>query len=379
MFSSRASAAPVFAQQQDSACSACHTVWPLLNDFGRMFLANGYAVSEHVDAPEGMAGVKGIPPALRFNMRLLDKRTSRDRTYDPLKEGDKQLKMRAAHEVEVFFSNRVGNLFYFIELEAEDEWPDPAGDAPGFQVQIPAAFAGWVFSEAAVVRAGLSSPYGADGRNTVFSHKPHRYEWSASSRGFVPGDSQNLTFYGTVSGLFYNVAWHGEDDDLEGHDPEFYAGRLAYDLPVGLSIGGFYDTGKKYNGDTGLSEDKLDRYGADAQLQHDSGIQLNAVYAVKKEESTSNGTTTEATDKNLSLYLQYVHSGGDAPVAAVGVNYDNYTQNDDEDKWTKAAVFITWFARQNIKLQAGWEGTLDAPDRYEHKEARFTLVVDIGL
>ena len=35
-------AVPSFARQTGMACEACHTVWPELTHFGRVFKANGY-------------------------------------------------------------------------------------------------------------------------------------------------------------------------------------------------------------------------------------------------------------------------------------------------------------------------------------------------
>ena len=41
----RAGAVPSFARQTGMACEACHTVYPELTHFGRMFKANGYILS----------------------------------------------------------------------------------------------------------------------------------------------------------------------------------------------------------------------------------------------------------------------------------------------------------------------------------------------
>src|SRR5579871_2701142 len=42
--SPRANAVPSFARQTGMACEACHTVFPELTHFGRMFKANGYTL-----------------------------------------------------------------------------------------------------------------------------------------------------------------------------------------------------------------------------------------------------------------------------------------------------------------------------------------------
>ena len=40
-----AQAVPSFARQTGMACAACHTVFPELTSFGRMFKASGYVLS----------------------------------------------------------------------------------------------------------------------------------------------------------------------------------------------------------------------------------------------------------------------------------------------------------------------------------------------
>ncbi len=42
LLSTSAQAVPSFARQTGMACEACHTVWPELTHFGRVFKANGY-------------------------------------------------------------------------------------------------------------------------------------------------------------------------------------------------------------------------------------------------------------------------------------------------------------------------------------------------
>jgi len=48
---SRSLAIPAFARKYNLACSACHTVWPELNNFGQRFRDNGYQMGNDRDAP----------------------------------------------------------------------------------------------------------------------------------------------------------------------------------------------------------------------------------------------------------------------------------------------------------------------------------------
>jgi hypothetical protein len=44
-------AIPAFARKYGLPCSACHTSWPMLNNFGQTFKDNGYQLGNGRDAP----------------------------------------------------------------------------------------------------------------------------------------------------------------------------------------------------------------------------------------------------------------------------------------------------------------------------------------
>lgn len=51
LFSPVVGALPLFARKTGLACSACHEVWPRLNDFGQLFRDRGYRLERDRDAP----------------------------------------------------------------------------------------------------------------------------------------------------------------------------------------------------------------------------------------------------------------------------------------------------------------------------------------
>jgi hypothetical protein len=51
LFSPVATAVPAFARKTGLACSACHEVWPRLNEFGELFRDRGYRLERDRDAP----------------------------------------------------------------------------------------------------------------------------------------------------------------------------------------------------------------------------------------------------------------------------------------------------------------------------------------
>ena len=61
-------AVPSFARQTGMTCEACHTVFPELNHFGRMFKANGYTIDNFrpvrgiTATREEMLALSGLPP-----------------------------------------------------------------------------------------------------------------------------------------------------------------------------------------------------------------------------------------------------------------------------------------------------------------------------
>lgn len=364
-------AVPSFARSMELNCSACHTQWPLLNDFGRDFLAQGFDTGETLEISDMFSLQKPFPFAARFNMRPIDKRFSND-SNRPWTYTNAQLKLRALHEFEAFIAGRVYNVSYFAELEAEDEWPDPAGDAPGFQIQLAEGFVGWHVHPMFNIRTGLKSPFVADGRNTVHRAKPGRYQWSASSKGFLPGAAQFIAVSGDVGSTFYSVAWHGNssgDGQLEGNDPYDFSFRLAHDLPFGLSLGGYLTISHAYKALS--ATDRTDLWGFDIQFLWDA-LQFNAIYGRKNPEEVD-----KRDDWNLSLFGQYIFSQGDSPFLAFAVNLDRYTEDNAVNDWTKGAFFLTYFFRENVKVQVGWEGTYDSPRDF--KESRATLVIDVAI
>src|SRR5207302_6500794 len=46
-----AAAVPAFARKTGLACSACHEVWPRLNEFGQLFRDRGYRLGRDRDTP----------------------------------------------------------------------------------------------------------------------------------------------------------------------------------------------------------------------------------------------------------------------------------------------------------------------------------------
>ncbi len=375
-----AQAVPSFARADKMDCRGCHTIFPQLNDHGRLYKEGNYSFVQPLDLGDGQVIEGTFPGSARLNMRLIDKRTSRGKDAVALSDKDKQLKMRAFHELEVFLAGNAAKKWsFFAELEAEDEWADPAGLAPGYQIQVASGVVGYDLGKGATFHAGYGSPFWADPYNTVNYRKPVRHDWAPVAVGFMPGSSQFISFSGRVAEkVFLLGAWHGNSGALEGNDPRDFSLRAAFDVTPAFSIGAFGTVSKAYDSGTGKSEDKTTLYGADFQAAVQQA-NFHGLFGVRKDDVSDTQETTFGLEGNVLAEVSGTLVG---PVVSVS----SYTENDGEDRYTMAGIFLNCQVSNNVRTQFGWEGELSVPedpdgdpDTTRFKESRLTLVVDIGI
>ncbi len=71
-----ASAIPYFARKYDVGCTQCHSLPPMLNEFGQRFVSNGYK------SPELATAQKTIPVAVWMTLRTeVDETGDRAKAY----------------------------------------------------------------------------------------------------------------------------------------------------------------------------------------------------------------------------------------------------------------------------------------------------------
>lgn len=370
-----ADAIPSFAREMKQPCSACHTQWPQLNPFGRYFKAEGYSTGETQEISEGLTLSKALQLSARLNLRIMDKRISKTQTEN-LTDSDTQFNMRSFHEGAVFFAGKLTDKFsYFAEIEAEDEsGVSPPDEVPGFNVRFASGVAAYRLHKVLQITGGLGSPYFVDAHNTVHHHKNVRKQWAVQDKGFLPDTAQFISLSGSVANLSYIASLHGNDSGdafLEGKDPEDVAFRVVYDI-AGVSAGGFFDLVNEYDSASKKSKDQMRRYGLDIQADIED-FHLNSVLAFKDEDKTNANTMA------VSAELQYVFKNNKTPVFSPILIVDHYTKSDGSESFTDLATYFTYFFRENIKAQLGWEGDVKVPSKYNHKENRFVLVVDMGF
>jgi hypothetical protein len=389
-------AVPSFARENGAECSTCHTQWPQLNDYGREFKESGYNLAgSTTNVAEGVDLDRTFPASAALNMRFIDKRFSDDVDYEDLTQGDKRLLLRAGHEMEAFLAGRASeDISFFAEVEAEDEWPDPAGDAPGFQLQLAMAAAQYRFMGGVTLTGGYGNVFFADAYNTMHHHNVARRDWNVSDN--LPHDAQFMSVSGRFNSfpdLFLLAALSGNDGDLEGHDARDYSFRAAYDFMSWLMIGGYANLGRTYNPGTWRSEDQVDRGGVDFQIDKDQ-MHVNGVWSRRHDYTADIGQDVIGTWETFAaLEFQYIVTdlnGSPKFVPYIMVDYyamdimdtgggTGHTQPRDR---TGYGAFLSYFLKQNARAQIGVEGTLAAAENYynlEHKEMRVSIVGYFGF
>jgi hypothetical protein len=382
-------AVPGFARQTSNTCSACHTTWPQLTDYGRQFKEAGYtAEGPKQEISDFLTWYQTTPFSGRLNMRLVDVRTSKTKTGD-VTDQDKQLKLRAMHEFEFFFAGMLSeNFSFFAEVEGEDEMLVASDEEDrGMDMWFAHGSVGYHYRPEFNVDFGWGSPLFADPYNTVYYRRSTPY--GRAVEGFLPGTSQFLSVSGRVAEkVFYLLALHDHDFDLEGHDPYDFTGRLAFDVMAQgegvphVSVGGLFTNYHETPYDT--LGNKLDGYnwqgfGGDLQVDYTAGqhgLHLNVVFANKEMPVGSDSTIS---DWCLSTEAHYLYMQEDRPLFVLTAAFEHWTESDGNDAWNSLALFATYYARENARLQVGWEGVVGAPDVYKNKESRIYTVVDLGF
>lgn len=380
-------AVPSFAREYNMSCSSCHANWPRLTEVGRQFKENGFKLDDDNgnEISKYLTLDKNIPISVRLNMRLLDKRTSKgENSKIGEKKKERMLKMRALHEVELFLAGSAGKeISFFVELEAEDEWPgltDVDVDfgektikktgPSGTQIQVVKGYIAKKYNDQFQLHAGYASPFVVDGHNTVSLMRNIRHEWAISRKGFLPTESQFISVSGrTLDNLLYIASWSG-NGGLEGKDPRDFSGRLAFDLADDIMFGGYYQGGKVFGtGDAGESEDNFRKYGIDLQTEINN-LALNAIMGWKDEDGS----------EDIAVSLSFQHSIMQERFLSYAYNIvlSQYTKLDGRNTFKEGGVFITKFLKSdNAKAQLGWEGEFVSPK--SSKESRYTAVVDLAF
>ncbi len=369
---------PSFARAENMDCSACHTIFPQLNDTGRQYKEDGFSFADKAAISDLLNIDTTLPVSMRLNFRPIDKRTSKTLTTDST-DKDKQLKLRSMHEIEVYFAGKAGErVNYFVEFESEDELPDPGDESAGFGVMMAMAAAEFSPNEQLKLTAGFGNPFYADNYNTLRYHKSVRHAWKVAS--FLPDASQFLSVRVKPNDRVSVLgAWHGNGGDLEGHSPRDFSGRVSVEVANNFMIGGFATSTNSRSFDANgnnATDERTNVFGADTQIELDA-LNFMAVFGVQNTPAALTGGSDETENFFGAECNGFFEAAGVTMGPVVNLSY--WTESDGNDTYVDAGAFWNINFRENLRAQVGWEGVLDAPDAYTDKESRFTVAGDIAF
>lgn len=358
VFSTQAYAIPAFASKYQMTCSGCHNAWPQLNRMGRTFKELGYRMARNPGAKTKAFFDPGtFPIAGLFVARPYDKKDSGER------------KIRAIHEIEIFFAGTVGNkIAFYSEIEAEDE--------TGFKPEFGPLVLAYELSEGASLQLTWSQANWADGYGFLGDHfRLTRSHVGVIDQTFGGVDGklrsarQNVALTGRVQQrLFYNVGVSGKAGDAEGEDDLVVNGRIAFDVKPNLMLGGFLMDGEV----AGLA---YIRTGLDVQSDMNN-TRIQAAFVIARDDIAGGGTSDNSA---YSLQAYHVLKGSTGRPAWVPlVRLDVYEKNDGRDEYAELTLNLTHYLEENVKAYVEFWGQLDTP-RGVSNDNRFTLQLLVGL
>ena len=366
--SSSADAIPAYSRKHQVACSLCHSAWPLLNAYGRVFKENGYrldrdpkavAAEPEIELEERLALAPRLPMSFRVQGRPFVKRST-----------DSRFDMQVVHEVELQISDgTAGKLSYFVNFEAADD--------AGWEAELSDLVAGWHPRAQANIVGGFGPLMFADPYNTFSSRRLTQDRPSPNGAGFQSGyrfrdETQFGSFYGRAGGLFYNVSVGTGAGDTIGADKKDYMVRAAYDLPVGISIGAFSLNGRKEL-TTPLRTQEYSRAGADVQIER-GPFTANAVWYRADEDLAA----TLVAQQNNAWYAQALYvMPTKVPIVPL-VRYESVESNDGASTTDSVALALLAYVRGNVNVSLDYTTQTKVPPS-RVKTHRFSALVIFGM
>jgi len=357
-----ADAVPSFARKYGTACSTCHTAWPMLNATGRSFKENGYRFPGVQDKD------RAVSDALYLDKTFPVSSVITSRPYDDSKNGDR--KLGAIQEAEFMAAGILyKNVSGFLEFEAEDD---------GFDVEMSTAVLNYHHSALFNLQLSYSDMLLADPYDTYSSRVLTIGKYSVidqpfggADRGGTLSDSrQVIAVYGRpVNNVFYTVGLSGVAGDTEGENAKNLHARVAVDVLPNIMVGLFGVSGEWDVPGADLTRD-FRRLGLDFQADYND-FRFTGVFLGAEDDNTAG-----VKQDNNAWYLQalYVVSRNSRPWIVPLIRVDSYEVNDGADEYNELTLNSTYYFTQNIKGIAELWTQVDAPDGVS-KDNRFTVQI----
>ncbi len=354
-------AVPSFARNLGVDCNVCHTAYPQLTEYGKIFLETGGEILIQKDygklamTPEVISGHVYLLP--------VDKHFSADSTT-ALTNEDKQLQLRAYSEVNAYLAGRTGKVFFFTVFSATDD--------NGFSVTFDEGFAMLnLLSNSLNIFGGFDSPYITDGNDTVQHHNVLNRQWKAAE--YTPDTSQMVGLNGMLGGFYWIATWNGAPQVTMGNDAQGYSLRAAYEVSnqtfgAYLSHNAFYDDNAEYSIDPFLF------YGLDGHLRFwDTNILMVLGFRKLHHYETDWDFSIEA-NKIFTTNWKYLTEI--IPIANLDIFVDRPKSN---GLWLQGSAGVAFNINPSVRFLPQVSGTLYSPSEYKHKAFSVLLSADIGL
>jgi len=208
-----ARAVPSFARQTGMACEACHTVFPELTHFGRMFKANGYNVDNLkpvrgiTATKEEMLALSGLPPiSLMVQVSQTNLSKNLPEGSDPNLGTSQGGTVAFPQQISLFYAGKIApGIGSFIQLTYEND----AGSVGIDNVDIR-------WADNLVLSEDRSLIYGIDANNNptvqdLFNSTPaFGYPYASSNSSVPPIAATQIdgTLGQSVAGLSAYVVWN---------------------------------------------------------------------------------------------------------------------------------------------------------------------------
>lgn len=353
-----AAAIPAFAREYKLQCSACHSVWPALNEFGRRFKEAGYATTRGEPAGqeqiETLALPRTFPLAAVVKSRPFDKRRGQDAM------------LRALQELEVFFAGnfaKYGSVFAELEMEDEVDYaPELVGTFGLHPHQLFNVLAGKAASLAADPYDTLSNMR----RITRNRRLPLNQAWSAGAR--VDDDVPMIAVYGrdtAINRVFYSAAYSADVGDPEGEGPNDLTARLMFDVTPNVSVGGFVMDGAQERTVNDVSKElNYRRYGFDVQATY-ADLTALAVFLKARDDIFTGGR-----EDNNAWYAEFFYTIRGGTLDGWGfpgvmlvpiVRFDSYERTTGTADFSDLTLNLSYLPWENTKFFIEYTRAIDRP------------------
>ena len=318
----QAEAVPAFARKYGISCSQCHSAYPTLNAYGRLFKLNGYVRSKGGDE-----GVMVTPDgALHIDKLFPWGVIVRSRPWDYSNTDNNNGKIQGIHELDLFIASGdvAKNVSVFTEVDsnADSNFTTSAGD-------LQAGYHPYKFLNFLVARRGffVMDPYQTlsnFGSPTVANRA---IAGGQNDQGSLSGDTldetkQTVAAYGQVGqeklgSVYYALGASADKGDDAGKGPKDGNIRLAFSTPKdNFMIGTFGSTGKEGPSVTpGGTNVQFSKTGVDTMAEFFGFTARGAfLYAFDKDLDAVAAGIQPDFERNRAAYveLMYIYTRGDS-------------------------------------------------------------------